>query len=180
MHELGITLLRNGKVVKQALSPPVAAWVSVSNKVGCFYISTEELWIVSLFPCRNHSTRSPNLSENFLWFKWNQWKSSIFGECRSLFGLNKQMLFVFLILLDTGCILPNNPFWKDKTHDTSRDAAAVLDGCGFASENSPRRWSGLGLEMFHRTNPCEFLLVWLAVIIWCPKSFPCSGLQTPL
>lgn len=56
MHELGITLLSNGKVAEWALRPPKAARVSVSNKAGYFYISTEELWIVSLFPCRNHST----------------------------------------------------------------------------------------------------------------------------
>lgn len=58
MCELGITLLIHGKAAEQALSALVAARVCVSSKVGYFYISTEELWIVSLFPCRSHSTRT--------------------------------------------------------------------------------------------------------------------------
>lgn len=55
MHELGIPLLSYGKVVKLALGPPVPARVSVANTVGHFYISTRELWRVSLFLGSNQS-----------------------------------------------------------------------------------------------------------------------------
>lgn len=56
----------------------------------------------------------------------------------------------------------------------------VLEGCGFAAGSLSDHSSGLGLQMFNRTNPHEFLLIWLVVIIRCPESFLHSGLQIPL
>lgn len=47
----------------------------------------------------------------------------------------------------------------------------VLDGCDFEAENSSHHWSGFGLEMFHRTNFCDFLLVWLMLVYAVLRAF---------
>lgn len=40
----------------------------------------------------------------------------------------------------------------------------LLDGCDFEAENTSHHWSKFGVEMFHRANFCEFLLVWLVLV----------------
>lgn len=47
----------------------------------------------------------------------------------------------------------------------------MLNGCDFEAENSSHHKSGFGLERFHRTNFCEFLLVWLVLVYVVLRAF---------
>lgn len=120
VHELGIALLSSGKVVILALSLLETARVSISNEVGYFDISPEELCAGPLFPCKTHSTKI----ELSVFQKIYNYLSGInekvvsLENVRTVFGLNKQMMFAVLILLIASCVLLNNPFWKDSSYNT--------------------------------------------------------------